>query len=195
MKGIVYCLVSLSVAACLSAKAETQQAHIHGQAALTLAQENELLDIHFESPAENLVGFEHKAVSPNEIQAAEQTGAKLKATTDLFSFIGTDCTLEETLVDMSNIIDSEKGHDDRHGHEHHDSHTNDHQKSLESHNNHSEISVNYRFKCEQPKRLKALVIKLFGQFSGIEKINVMWVTDTQQGSTLLNPDNNTISLR
>ena len=199
MKGIAYCLVSLLTAACLTAKAETQRAHIHGQAALTLAQENELLDIHFESPAENLVGFEHKAVSPSEVQAAEQTDATLKSPTDLFSFIGTDCILEEASVDMASIVDRGKGHGDSHhdshANGHQNSHKDDHHDSHENHNSHSEMSVSYRFRCQQPKRLKAVSLKLFSQFPGIEKINVMWVTDTQQGSTLLNPDNTIISLR
>ena len=70
--GFVFMLLFLCFS--LNIKAETNEehninhaAHIHGLATLTLAIENNVLEIQLESPAINLIGFEHQANSSEEV--------------------------------------------------------------------------------------------------------------------------------
>ncbi len=173
-------LVSVSI----TAKAENQAAHIHGLATLTLALESGVLEIQFESPAANLIGFEHKAKLTKEKQVVKQTETILKSPKLLFSFVGTHCKPKETTVDISGVMDSER---DQHEHHNH----------LKAHDDsgHSEITARYRFNCIDIKKLDSVSISLFDQFPRIEKINAMWVTEARQGADLLNPNRKTISLK
>lgn len=166
------------------AKTETLDAHVHGSANLTLAVENETVEIQFESPAENLIGFEHKASSPEELQIVKQTETVLNSPKGLFSFVGTICSPTETTVDVSEVMDSE------HDHKEHDTGSKDPGNS-----NHSEITVSYRLNCKNTEKLDSIATTIFDQFPGIEKIKAIWVTKTQQGSKLLYPDRNIISFR
>jgi len=43
-------------------------AHLHGHAELTLALEGRALEINLASPAANIVGFEHKATSSEQLR-------------------------------------------------------------------------------------------------------------------------------
>lgn len=200
MKNTVYYLaifVLLSVSTI--AKTESQEAHIHGRAMLTLVLENEVLEIQFESPAANLIGFEHKARSPEEKQLAAQLESVLKSPKLLFSFSGTRCKAIKITVDISSIIEVDHDHHEPHHHEphHHDSHSHSatHSDKGHSDNGHSEVKASYQFSCKDTNDLKSVSVALFNQFPRIEKINAMWVTGFQQGSELLNPNRNTFSLR
>ncbi len=177
---VIFCLLTVSALA----RSANQAAHTHGMATLTLAQENDKLEIYFESPAANVIGFEHKAVSQEQKQAVKKTEAMLKSATSLFSFMGTSCQLRAIDLDLSAIIDDE--------HKQHEDHS--HSKHTDK-ENHSEIQSHYHFICQSGQNLQSVSIGLFSQFSGIEKINAMWVTNTQQGSQLLTPNKNIIRLR
>ncbi len=61
-------------------------AHVHGLSELTLAMEGEKLEIQLQSPAMNLLGFEHKARTTNDIAAVEHAQSLLSNPDSLFLF-------------------------------------------------------------------------------------------------------------
>lgn len=177
-------LVLFMISSSFLAEAENRashEAHVHGMAELTLALEKTMLEIQIESPAMNLIGFEHKAITMAEREAVKKAEALLLSSQRLFSFNGTRCDLRNVSVDISGVISNE--HDD---HEHHHK---DYQES------HSEIIADYHFSCDSDKDLISVSVELFDQFPGVEKINAMWVTETQQGADTLNAEKRTIRLR
>ena len=178
---IRYFLIFIISCVSIISKAENQEAHVHGLAILTLALENDTLEIQFESPAANIVGFEHTAHSTEEKQAVSTAEAALKSPQLLFSFSGADCSPKETTVDVSNVTE------DKHKHHHH--------KEDHSESNHSEIKANYRFSCQDAQNINSVSIDFFNQFPSIEKINVMWITGNGQGSALLTENEHSVSLR
>ena len=97
------------------------EAHVHGVARLTLAVESDRLQIELESPAANLVGFEHQARTTEELHLVEQAESLLAEPDKLFTFSKSSCELERVLVDSEGV---KKSGDDHHGHEddHHDGH-------------------------------------------------------------------------
>jgi hypothetical protein len=157
-----------------------QQAHLHGSAELTLALEGNALEISFESPAANIVGFEHKATSEKHIKAVEQARVKLESS-DLFLFFGSDCSLKQAKVDMSSVI--EQGSQYHHDHD---------DKDRDSH---SEINANYSYECSTGENLEALSVDLISLFPAIETLEVMWLTDSQQGAVKLTAKSNIIRIR
>ena len=111
-----FCVLSAASNIALS---ETQSAHVHGLADLTLAIENGALEIQLRSPAANLVGFEHKADTKEEIKSAKAAAARLAQPLSLFIFNGTKCEMLDTDVDVSAILDNEHANDDKGEHEKH----------------------------------------------------------------------------
>ena len=135
----------------LTARSESQEAHTHGLATLTLALENSVLEIQFESPAANLVGFEHKATSSEEKKAVTQTETSLKEPNLLFSFVGASCQPKKTTVDISGVMDNHnkkyQEHDEHEDHSHakkhdeHDEHErHSHAKEHDKHDEHEHHS-------------------------------------------------------
>lgn len=164
-----------------------QEAHVHGLAELTMAQDGNTLELELESPAVNIVGFEHKASTPEQIHTVERAKAVLESPQTLLVFSGTSCELKQAVVDVSALMGS-----DEDGHAHHD---NESEKHDEHHHEHSEITAHYRFECRQGSQLTSLSVEFFKHFPGIEKLHVMWVTDTQQGAAELTAQSRNIRLR
>lgn len=165
------------------------EAHVHGLSEMTIAIEGKSLEIQIISPAMNLVGFEHKARTKKDIAAVENAASVLSKHESLFSFIGDRCTLVNTSLDVSSVIDK-----------HHDAHDHSAKPEMDEnkhaqHDNHSEITVDYHYNCESLGKLSSISVALFEAFFGIHQLRVMWITETQQGATTLNAEHNTIILR
>lgn len=174
-------------------RAESQEAHMHGLATLTLALENNILEVQFESPAANIVGFEHKANSHKEKAAVAQAEVILNNPNHLFSFVGSDCQSNNTVVDASGLMDEQ--HDEHKEHSNHDHHPSSEDHNDHDDDSHSEISARYRFTCKDSKNISLISVAFFSEFPGIQKIDAMWITGTKQGSTTLTSTKHSISLR
>ncbi len=156
-----------------------QDAHLHGYVELTLAIEGNQLEIQLTSPAINIVGFEHKATSKEQLQAIEQARQQLESPATLFSFSGSDCvsTLATAYFPASD--------------EHHADHG-DHESDKD---NHSEITASYIYNCSEGKQINAVQVNLIQYFPTIEKIKVMWLSDLKQGASELTSESNLIQIR
>ena len=174
-------------------------AHVHGLSNLTLALEENVIEMEFHSPAMNLVGFEHKATSQKNIEKVNNAKHKLQQDKQIYTFQGTQCLIDSISIGLyiyKDLYPTEHhhAHETTHGHEkkhdHHHKHDHD-----DKHDIHSEVVANYRFSCENVKALKSIEVSLFQHFPGVDKINAMWVTDQGQGSVTLNKDQRTINFR
>lgn len=154
-------------------------AHVHGLSTLTIAVDEQALEIELLSPSMNLVGFEHKAHTKEEITAIDQVASQLRQHETLFEISKGDCSHVNTTMDVSAILDEK----DEHEHEH------------EEHSTHSEITVNYRYECKDTTELTLISIELFKSFPRIQEIHTMWVKPTGQGSVLLTPNSPVIEMR
>lgn len=162
------------------------EAHVHGLAHLTLALEGNALAIQFESPAGNLIGFEHKAKTEQEIQQVTQAKQVLSATGKVFTFNGTECTSEQVHIDVSDLLPNKHSHHDDHQHKHHHNH---------KHSSHAEIAAEYQFKCQNPEALLSISFNALTQFQGLQKVNVNWITTISQGATSLRKNQKLIKLK
>lgn len=181
-----------------------QHSHVHGVAELMLAQEGRELEIMLESPAANIVGFEHKATSAEHIALVEQAEALLEAPLKLFSFNGA-CKVSEVELDMASVEPDDHDHKDKahhdhkehhahhdeHDHEEHDHDKHDHDKhdhdehDHEEHaSSHGEISAHYHFIC-QSGDVTAVTLNLKQYFPAIETLSVSWITEQGQGAVSL----------
>ena len=145
-------------------------AHVHGSATLNLALEEEKVHIEFDSPAANIIGFEHVPSSEADHAALNQAVATLKNGDPLFHFNDeAGCRMEEAMV-TSALLEDEHSDHEAHGHKEHEAET------------HSDIEAAYHFKCTQPGKLTQLTVELFEAFPAMEEINVQYVIESKQDS-------------
>ena len=181
----------------------TMDSHQHGLAELRLLLEEQRIEIEFESPAFNLVGFEHKASNPEEKSLVRNVEAILASPAPLMSLKGGACSLGSSQVDVSSIIggDEKHGHETEHEHEdkheHADEHDHEakhehqdkHEHAYEDKTSHADISASYSFSCDNLRGLKYVEVNFFDIFSGLESIKGVWVSETSQGAAQLTDSN------
>lgn len=94
-------------------------AHVHGQAELMIAADGEALEIELISPAMNLVGFEHKAKSKQEVEAVNAAQRILEKPDQLFTFIEARCVLTSSAVDIEGLLHTNSHAHGQHAHGQH----------------------------------------------------------------------------
>lgn len=154
-------------------------AHVHGQAQLMLAIENNVVEIVFESPAINLMGFEHRAQSPEQKKRVQTVKKHLEDGQTLFDFIDGRCSLEQQTVRLSGMLNKPDAADS------HTASVKD-RKHHEGEAGHSGVKARYRFHCQRASAIRVIKMPLLERFQGIHLLNVQWVTASGQGAAILN---------
>ncbi len=187
-------VASLWVLTC--AAAAQHSAHVHGTAAINLAIEGEELEIEFVSPAGNIVGFEHEAVTPGERQAIRDAIEQLEEGNALFELPhAASCSLRVADVEHGHQEEEEEEesadghgrgaqHDDHDEHEHaeaehedsHDEHGHTEEKADSTH---SEFHAHYHYECDGSP-IREIGVRLFEHWPRIEEIRVQALTPTGQ---------------
>lgn len=166
------------------------EAHVHGQATLTLAVEDHEVQVVLSSPAANIVGFEHPPVTAADRTAVARARTRLEEADTLFSLPeGADCRTVHTEIDSALF----SGEPDRHTRDHED-----HPDAVEHHASgshrhetgnpkavHTDITAEYHFECARPERLNQLDIHLFTIFPAIEHLELEYIIGDKQGAAEL----------
>ena len=165
-------------------------AHEHGVASLNLVVDGHLVSMELDSPAANLVGFEHTPGTDEDRATVARVKAALEQADTLFSFSpAAGCTLQQVELESPLFAaDEHKQHDDHaHGeHEHHDDHDDHHDHE---HSAHADIEGRFDFSCSSPERLEALTLPLFNSFPARQRLQVHAITASGQHGALLTADN------
>ncbi len=169
-------------------------AHVHGIAELNVALEGREVHVELDSPAANIVGFEHAPSSETDHAALDKAVATLKDGDRLFRFNDeAGCRLEDARVASALIEGEHEEHGDQHSGKHaheekggdeHDQHEQEHEGEV-----HSDIEAAYHFECAEPGKLKQLAVKLFEAFPSTEELNVQYVIEDRQGGAELTASN------
>lgn len=156
-------------------------AHEHGVGRLDVALVGGTLEFELDSPAMNLVGFEHLATSAEDkakVAAAKDVLLKPHA---LFSIPeAAECNvvaqkLESPLFGDKPDADAGHDHDAKDAHDEHE---------------HSEIHGTYKFTCKVPAVLKTLDLStIFKSFPGTEKLQVQLISPKGQSGAEVRPSN------
>ena len=143
-------------------------AHEHGAAQLNVALEGQRLELALESPAMNLVGFEHAAVSSSDKAAVAHAQQHLQTPLALFGIAAAAGCAITSLALHSPLFEAHAEHDNEHEAEH------------------SDIDANYVLTCSQPQALSAIDLsELFKRFPATAKIQVQLIgPNGQQGAEL-----------
>ncbi|MGL4317415.1 MAG: DUF2796 domain-containing protein [Pseudomonas sp.] len=153
-------------------------AHEHGVASLNVALDGQTLEIQLESPAMNLLGFEHAASSAADKATVAAARAQLEQPAVLFSLpAAAHCTLAEKTLHSPLFGDHEQAEaEHEHSHEH------------------ADIDADYRFDCSAPEHLQAIDLTVFfQQFPATEKLNTQLIGPSGQQGVELNKGSSSLS--
>jgi hypothetical protein len=165
-------------------------AHEHGVAQLNVVLDGQALELELESPAMNLVGFEHAAKSDADKAKVAAAHSQLQEPLALFGLNAGDCTVSKQELESPLFAVKEKQHAHGHKHEHKEQHG-DHDSE---HSEHSEIHAHYQLDCKTPGALKQLNLgELFKRFPATEKIQVQLIGPNGQQGLELTPAQPTLS--
>ena len=154
-------------------------AHEHGVGRLNAVLDGQALELELDSPAMNLVGFEHVASTPADKAKVAAVRKQLENPLALFNLPkGAGCVVSSQELNSPLFGDKpEADHDD-------DDHDHDAKDGAhEHHHDHSEIHAHYQFICATPTALSNLDLsQVFKTFPATQKIQVQLIGPSgQQG--------------
>jgi len=152
------------------------EAHVHGKASLNLVLDGQSLFIEFESPAYNLVGFEHEPKDQIQQKEVQDTLSLLSRPRKVFGFSAqAGCLVESVSVTTTmagvgkNTVGYEEEHheEEHHEEEHHEEEHHEEEHHEEEHHDHSdgdstnkeshsEFKANYLMICSEPEKLRTI---------------------------------------
>jgi len=164
------------------------EAHVHGKASLNIVLDDQSLFIEFESPAYNLVGFEHEPKDQLQHKEVQDSLSLLSRPRKVFGFSNqAGCLVERFSVTttMAGVGKNKVGYEEEHHEEEHHDHSDGDSTNKESH---SEFKANYLMICSEPEKLRTIEFKLFKEFLGLKSVQVQWINGEGQGYIELNAE-------
>jgi hypothetical protein len=198
--ALPFALLPLAIAHAADAGHEVEHAslgaHEHGTARLNAALDEQTLELELDSPAMNLVGFEHPATSDADKAAVAQARAQLEQPLTLFSLpVAARCIVAKQELhsplfgdkpDPGEVAD----HDDDDGDDDHDHGA----TPGEHHHEHSEIHAHYQFQCDNAAVIKQLnLANLFKIFPATHKVQVQLIAPSGQQGLEASPANSALN--
>jgi hypothetical protein len=148
-----------------------RSAHVHGTGLLNLALAGRALYLELQSPAADLVGFEHAPSSAADRDALAQVLAALQDGDGLFRFNGdASCAMEDVKI-TSELLEEGAGDEGEADGE-----------------VHAEFEAFYLFFCRDAEDLRELSVGLFERFPGSRRLLVQFVVGGRQGTAALTAD-------
>ena len=140
-----------------------QQAHQHGAAGLDVSVEGSVLQIALDSPADNLVGFEHAPRNEAQKRTVNRVEQQLRQPATLFTpSAQADCRAEPPRVEIKLPPPG----------------------SAEAH---SEVEAEWRWQCARPAALAHVDVGLFKAFPRLRELRAQIVTAAGQRTLILTP--------
>ncbi len=174
--------------------------HEHGVGRINIAQEGTEIYIELDSPAANIVGFEHIPETELDRDSLAKALALLENGTRLFLFPdAAECNLIDTDVATplkEHDIGEEAHHTEDAAQQNVRHHTKGHHVHKEAHKHqgetHADITATWRFSCTHPEALDQVRVQLFEAFPMTERLQVQFITGKRQGAAELNASQPTL---
>lgn len=158
-------------------------AHAHGQGKLSIAFEKKSVEIELEAPANDIVGFEHAAKTPEQKATIAKARATLAKPVSVFKLPdAAACKLTSAKV---KLVGGGAAHSHSHG-----------AKSTEAAASHSEFHAEYTFACAKPELIQEIEFDYFKTFPGAQALDVSIVgIKGQQSQSKVSRDKPMLNLK
>ncbi len=153
------------------------EAHVHGLARLTVAQDGASLVLALESPLANLLGFEHMPHGAKDKAAVARMARLLNRPGELFAPTpAAGCKPGAVKLESPVLEDPPKAASD---------HADEHQRAGAHQHEHADLDGEFTFTCARPDLLRGLEVKLFDAFPGMKRLDVEVATAKGQAAAKL----------
>ena len=150
--GFAFAAAMLAATPFLSAEAQQQHAHVHGQLKLDVAIDGPTVVINMESPLDNIVGFERAPKTDAEKKTAEDAVAQLRAADKLFAIDpAANCKLGPVDLRSSALGLGKPDASEPEGH--------------------ADLDATFSFNCTSAASAKFIDVNLFAAFKGTRQID------------------------
>lgn len=140
-------------------------AHVHGDAKLQMALEGQRLDVIFEVPQQDVLGFEAETLTEAQKKTQAKATKKLEKFESVFvPSMGAKCDLTS-----KPDVDWKKG-------------------------SHGDLRLTYSLECKNPNELKAIDLSVFKTFPSIQKVKIEALIGDKSRAVELNPKNSNFNL-
>ncbi|MDP7359360.1 MAG: DUF2796 domain-containing protein [Pseudomonadales bacterium] len=146
---------------------EHHGAHIHGVGHLNIAIENEVVTIYLQTPAADIIGFEHVAETEEEREMAASARNKLNDVAAMFRFSGADCQVRPGSGVEVPASDGEA----------------------------SDVIAEYTFECADGNLPESMAVELSTEFPDLKVLKAVWLTESSQGTKELTARDHVITFR
>lgn len=131
------------------------EAHQHGRASISVVLDGQELAVLLEGPAEHFLGFEHAPSTQEETTA-------LRSIVD--SFDETPLLVPTAAARCQRIANSNTQYSDR----------------ISGSGHHMEFRMQWEWQCEEPVRVRVLLVDGADRISGVEEVNITLITHHTQ---------------
>ena len=150
-------------------------AHEHGSASLDIAIDTNTIEMRFESPAVNIVGFEYATDDDQQLLLIQLAKNNLSNFDAVFQLVG-DASCQTVESSANWVTKHEEGHEEP------------------SASEHAEFIAEYQLKCKQVNYLTAIDVNLFEFFPGISDLDIQVIYSGGQIKQELGASNTLIRL-
>ncbi len=150
------------------------QAHIHGMGEVLIVEEDKRWQIEIIIPAIDILGFESKASSTEQISKLKSILNILRSSDDILK-----------LPNFCRVISNNNNLESFMSQRNVDKKTHSHSLVHDSHSQHSNVSIKIIAECEE--QIDRIVIELFKIAQTIESLSTQYIIDGKQGFVELKP--------
>ena len=175
--------------------AETHGAHEHGHAVLKLVQEGVKVVVHFQSPLDSIVGFEHEPETDEQRVALEKATRTVQVPENIVRLPATCASDGEPEINVPYVGDD---HGDDHGvadeHADHESagEDGDDHDADEHAEVHADLEATFKYRCESG--IEWLEATAFATFGSLEEVELQAVGSEASVVETLTPESPRIAL-
>ena len=160
---------------------EQHAPHEHGAANLTIAIDENKMEIDLESPADNIFGFEYVPSTDEDKKIVKDAVSQLKAASTLFTLPdAAKCHLDQVTVSSAIL---EKKPMDADNQKHHD------EGGDQYHHLHNDVDASWHYSCQSGENLDSITPHFFTIFAPrFKHLKVEWLTPTGVSSEMIMND-------
>lgn len=190
-RWVMVCFCSLSV--CAQAQdAANRGAHRHDSATLQITVEGGRMTIELESPAVNVIGFEHEPFTMEERAAAQSASTWLQQRHGLFQMPEeAACRVTASLLEPPDWTKWRREQRERDAVTREVFEDSDLQTAPPGH---ADYRARYQIDCEHPEQLKWLEVLMLDRFRGPVRVDAEVVTPTGQKRHAVSKETNRVPL-
>jgi len=175
LKQVVIVLISLILVGQVTGETHLD-AHVHGEAKMMIVLENNQLFIEIETPAMNVLGYEHPPENKQQQQGLKQAVQTFEQSSQIIKLHGGFCLPHSQNVETPGL--EHKADSPYH-----------------DHNAHTEFHISYIWTCKNARDLKEIELSLFEHFPGFDMIRAQWIFTRGQGAATLDSKHRLIKVK